>query len=375
MAGTNLSIIYLANIRLPTEKAHGLQIMKTCSALADQQVAVTLVIPGRKNNIKDDPFVFYGLKKNFNVVLLKVPDLVFMGRVGFWLSAWMFSERAAWYLRRHRGQVVWSRDHLVLLNLVLFGRKLIWEAHDGVWNNMIAVLMKRLAGLAVISNGLKDFYVQKGYAGKTILVPDAVEIRDFDVVMSKTEARIQLGFPPAKKIITYAGHLYSWKGVDVLAKAALELSDDFLVVFVGGTDKDLSAFKLKYQNIPNILITGRQPHPNIPMYLKASDVLVLPNSGKDDISRLYTSPMKLFEYMASRVPIVASRLPSIEEILTDQEAVLVIPDDAEALATGIEHIVSDPDLADGLADRAYRRVLVYSWFERARRIKVFLLGL
>ena len=62
-------------------------------------------------------------------------------------------------------------------------------------------------------------------------------------------------------------------------------------------------------------------------YTEIADVLVLPNSAKDKMN-LYTSPIKMFEYMASKRPIVASSLPSIKEILSDQDnAILFNPND------------------------------------------------
>lgn len=103
----------------------------------------------------------------------------------------------------------------------------------------------------------------------------------------------------------------------------------------------------------------------LPANQAAADVLVLPNTGTDETSVRFTSPLKLFTYMASGRPIVASDLPSIREVLDEQSAYLVTPDDAQALARGITRALSD---TGGRSARAFQLVQRYSWDERARGI-------
>jgi len=106
--------------------------------------------------------------------------------------------------------------------------------------------------------------------------------------------------------------------------------------------------------------------------LFAADALVLPNSAKAKISSHYTSPLKLFEYMASRRPIVASDLPSLREVLRDGEnAVLVKPDNPRALAEGIERALSDAELAARIGRQAREDVEQYTWEKRAVNITTF----
>ena len=100
----------------------------------------------------------------------------------------------------------------------------------------------------------------------------------------------------------------------------------------------------------------------------SADVLVLPNSAKPKISSHYTSPLKLFQYMASGVPIIASDLPSIREILTDDTAFWFPPDDERALARQIEYVLSHPDEARSKAARAREEVKKYTWDARASAI-------
>src|SRR3989338_2603983 len=73
-------LVYVANLRLPTEKAYGIQITKTCEALADSGLEVTLISPKRKNpNIKENIFDYYSVKKIFSDKLVDAPDFYWPG--------------------------------------------------------------------------------------------------------------------------------------------------------------------------------------------------------------------------------------------------------------------------------------------------------
>ncbi len=120
-------------------------------------------------------------------------------------------------------------------------------------------------------------------------------------------------------------------------------------------------------NQGHIRIVGHRPHAEVPLWQRAADILVLPNTAKEAISRFYTSPMKLFEYMASGTPIVASDLPSVTEILTSERGVLVEPDNPKALASAIGRALADEQAA-ARAGRAQAWVAEHTWAKRAARI-------
>ncbi|MSU73604.1 glycosyltransferase, partial [Candidatus Kaiserbacteria bacterium] len=113
---------------------------------------------------------------------------------------------------------------------------------------------------------------------------------------------------------------------------------------------------------------GHVPHAMVPLWQSAADVLVLPNTGTQDISTKYTSPMKLFEYMASGRPIVASDLPSIREVLPEDSGFYCAADNPRELAAAIRKVIDGPDEARLRADRAVDLVRAYAWEARARRI-------
>jgi len=99
---------------------------------------------------------------------------------------------------------------------------------------------------------------------------------------------------------------------------------------------------------------------------------VLPNPASA-ISDRFTSPLKLFEYLAAGRPIVASRLPALEEVLVHEEnALLVAPGDAAALAAAIDRVTRDPALALRLARRAFTDAERFTWARRAERLDAIL---
>jgi glycosyltransferase involved in cell wall biosynthesis len=371
-----MNLIYIANVRMPTERAHGIQIAKMCEAFALQDFDVTLLVPKRRNTILEAPWSYYGVRKNFSISWLPSLDTVRFGRIGFLIQALTFSVCAAWHVWRHTkpGDIIYSRDELPLAIVSFFRRTFVWEAHRGTVN----VLVRRLLGVCkrvvVISEGLKVRYRELGVPEeRLVLAPDGVDDSFLEFDASKAACRQRLGIAGDEKLALYAGHLYSWKGAGVLADAAETLEKHGIVVmFVGGTDADIEAFRRTCGDRKNIRIVGRMPHAEIPSYLRAADVLVIPNTAESDISTRYTSPLKLFEYMASGTPIVASDLPALREVLSELTAFFVPPSDPEALAERIIEVFASYEQAIQAGAAARREAGAYAWRSRAARIIHFL---
>ena len=361
-----MKLYYIANARIPTEKAHGIQIMKMCEAFADRGVEVTLLVPRRFNHIKLDPFEYYSVKNNFKIKYIFTVDTVKLGNLGFLAESFLFSGFSVLYCLTKNPDNIYSRDELPLYFLSFLGKRFHWESHTFKNSFVSRRVLKYSAKIITITKNLKE-----KYNNKNILVsPDAVDLDFFDIHMSKEEAKKELGLPLNKKIVLYTGHLYPWKGAHVLIDASRYLSKDIIVVFVGGTIEDIADFKNKTDKLQNIIIIGHKLYKDIPKYLKAADVLVLPNSGEEDISKKYTSPMKLFEYMASGRPIIASGLKSIREVLNQSNSYLIESDNPTLLASTIEKVLSKETAK--ITMQAYEDVKRYTWTKRAESILTFI---
>ncbi len=366
-------ILYFANIRLPTEKAHGIQIMKMCEALAENGSEVQLFLPTKPNPIKENAFDYYKVRKNFSIKKISTISLNIPCKVSFLIEYSVYSIMALFNSFFYEADIIYSRDFLVIYIISLFNKNTVWETHRGQKNFLVKNMLKRLKLVVCISYGLKKTYLELGIPEEKIIVsPDAVDFSEFNVKQSREECRKKLNLPLDKKLAMYAGHLYGWKGADVFAESTKYFSPNILAILIGGEKEDLIVFREKFKTNDNVLLLGAKFHSEIPFYLKAADVLILPNSAKSKISKTYTSPMKMFEYMASGVPIIASNLPSIREVLSEENAFFVEPDDSKSLGVAIDTVLNNNGLASEKARRAFEDVKQYTWYSRAEKILEFL---
>jgi glycosyltransferase involved in cell wall biosynthesis len=264
--------------------------------------------------------------------------------------------------------VVYVRDPLFLLPISRARHTLCAEVHNvPERGHVFFSLLDRAHRIVVISNGLRSVLTQNGIdPAKIFVVPDGVDADEFEIDVSREKAREMVGLPVGARIVLYTGHLYEWKGAGTFARAAA-LLPEALFVCVGGIEPEFSAFRDGHASVLNLKIIPFQHHSRIPLYLRAADVLVLPNSGRETISARYTSPLKLFEYMASGTPIVASDLPSMREILNERNSFFAIADDPKSFSAAIRVVLLD-DTAGNRAKVAQKQARTYDWDARARRI-------
>ena len=379
-----MRILYIANARIPTEKAHGIQIVKMAGSFADAGVNLELVLPTRKNQeFKNvDIHTHYDVQNNFKITKIKTFDPTFLFKFpsGTYIKiqTLLFIKSLRKYFKQAeiaQDDILYTRDQYLIPLLLKFSKNVVWEVHDLPRNKAkYARYWKKCSKVITITQGLSDELEQLGIDHEKIMVaPDGVDLKIFgQVTQSPADLRDKLSLPKDKKIVLYTGHLYDWKGAQVLAQAADQIDKSAIVVFLGGIDSDITKFKSQYGQQENIQILDRVEHSQVPEYLQAADVLVLPNSSKTQISVKYTSPLKLFEYMTAKKPIVASALPSIREILNKENSMLVAPDDPEILARGINKVLVDPALAEKISSHAYSEVGQYSWAQRGKNILDFL---
>jgi len=360
---------------MPIELAHGLQVTQMCEAFAENNCEVELIVPRRVNPIKEDVFSYYGIKKNFSIKKIPCLDLIFLnGRnMFFWIQTVTFLFFCKIFLLFKRYDVLYTREQAVglffknfVLEIHLLPKK-IKPFHLYIW--------KRACRLVVLTPFIREGLIRMGISPDRIIVaPDAVSLIKFDLNLSKEEARMKTQLPQNKKLIGYVGMLKTLgmeKGIDIAIGALSLLVDkDAMLVLVGGYEADINFYKEMSAKLgvkKRIIFVGRVSHALIPVYLKAFDVLIAPFPENKHYS-LYMSPMKIFEYMASKRPIVSTKLPSLQGILEDR-GLLVEPGNAEKLAEGINKILDNPKMAEDLTQKAYTEVSEkYTWYNRARNI-------
>jgi glycosyltransferase involved in cell wall biosynthesis len=220
------------------------------------------------------------------------------------------------------------------------------------------------AGVVAITRALLEALEERhGKIAFSRVVPDGARLSEEPPAPQGAHS------PPS---VYYIGQLYPWKGVDVLVSAMRSVEGAELVV-VGGLppEPDLDRLKALAESLSlegRVRFRGFVPPPELAAERAKAALFAIPLLDSTT-ARLFTSPLKLFEAMASGRPLVASDLPSIREILTHEEnALLVPPGDARALAAAITRLLADRGLSHRLAARAFEDAKAYSWDRRAQAI-------
>lgn len=377
-----IHILYVVNAKMPNERANGVQIAHTCEGIGDTSIDLTLVT--RYVWRTTSAASFFNLRETFSHTRIPVIDIVGMPfryairNASFFISVntylfgmWCFS------LFTRRKIVVYVRGETVLALIPLsYLIPIFFETHQiRNFEGWYKIALHRMRGIVVITERLKQKFIEE-YAlpqEKILVARDAVDLAVFTTTSPDTDVWQSHGIAPEKKIVLYSGTLSAEKGVYTLAKAAELLPDDVQVVFLGGTNEQVCTFKEKYGQVKNISILGRVDYVAVPKYVVSADVLVLPDSANFTYSNLYTSPMKLFEYMASKRPLVASKVPSLCEVLDEASALFFESDNPHSLAYAIQDSLTHTVVAKNRAEKAYETVSAFTWEKRTKSIVAHIL--
>jgi len=366
-------VLYAAYARMPTQKAHGIQVANMCAALG-RIASVVLLVPQRDNDLAEPLYKYYGLQESFATVFVPAGPRKPQGRLMYRLGEFLFAAGVQAQLAHHAPDVVITRSAWVAWRCAK-RVPVFYEMHDVPrrYRFVQRFLLRHVRGY-ISTNAWKAHELKAGVPGARVLVaPNGYRAEWFAQPQDKQELRAALGLPLNAYIVLYTGNVYGWKGVEVLARAA-QLVPDMTFVFVGGTDEDAARFKRAHAEAKNIVQVAHQPHPRIPSYLRAADCLVLPNSASTEESRRSTSPLKLFEYLASGTPVAVADLPSVRELVDESQALFFAPDNPSALAQALALIRQDKEQALARAKAGAAHAQRYTWDARAQAILDFISG-
>jgi glycosyltransferase involved in cell wall biosynthesis len=205
--------------------------------------------------------------------------------------------------------------------------------------------------------------------GRTIVVPNGVETSRFRNLPDKTEARRQLGLPEDARLVGFVGALRPWHGVD-LALQALALVPDVVRLVVAGDGpirNELVALADQLGVSDRVHWLGQVSHTNIPTVLAACDAATAPYP---DLADFAFSPLKLYEYLAAGLPVVASAIGQIPDVLGHGAfGLLTRPGNVRDLAAALWITLSQPQRYQAAAHSARMHTLAHhSWRHRADTI-------
>lgn len=373
-----MNICYIAiNTVIPSRAANSVHVMRMCQAYAKLGHQVTLVVPNHlvTDDLKDkDIFAFYGLHHRFAIRKISFPRWCpGTASHGVWLPL-MISHSRPDLVHSRSLTPAWGLTNLLRLPT-------IFETHDAPFQNSWSQRLfdrltasKYLQALVVITQALAN-HVRPMLPKQTrlLVAPDGVEVEWLSRSGSPEKARMELGLSHEKRrIVVYTGHLYRGRGIELIIELAQYMSDHLFLI-VGGRESDIAYYRQQAGQMDNFRLIGFKPPSQVFTYLQAADALLMPhshrieNSGGGDIAA-FTSPMKMFEYMAAGRPILASTLPVLQEVLRDGVNSLLLPYNAPGKwIEALRRLQEDYKLA-ALGRQAQEDVRQYTWEKRAEEI-------
>lgn len=372
----SMKMYYIANARMPSEKAHGIQIAKMCEAFIEAGVDLTLIVPRRATDprsLQD----YYNLRVPIPLVRLYALDWYTSGSIGYFLSSVTFMCSYLFFIwsKKRAGErpILYTVDidNYSSSVLAFLGLPIFSEMHGAKPHTLAQhLLFKKASGIIAI-NKIIIRELQKNFPrspARYLVEPNGVDLSSFRT-QEKQAARTKLGLPDTK-IVLYAGRFFAWKGLEILPQAA-SATPTLRWQMVGGNREEFE--KIAEGSVPsNMYFAGSRPHEEMPLWLSAADALIVLGTVRDTQSYRYTSPMKLFEYLAVGRPIIASNTPAICEVVSSKEVSFYEPDNVQDLARAIEHAIANPFLLVEQIEAARHKAVASSWQARAERIKQFI---
>lgn len=297
-----------------------------------------------------------------------------------WLRYLAACGRAAGLAISRPGSVFLTRDIALAFTILMLGGKAVYEVHSQPAGKVPAAMFRLLAGqsrfkLVCISQALADYYSTRFAIPNTrILVAHSGVFPEFYPALrarSKTELRESLELPADKLLVVHTGSLYKG-GAELFGKIAQAGSMVFFV-HLGGNDLESRHWSAYYRDrgLENIRFIPHTPAETVREYQVAADLLFYMSTRNSPIYWC-TSPLKLFEYMASGTPILGANLGSVAEVFDDSVGFCFDPDRPETIIQSFEYFRQNPDEAERRAARALTAAeQQYSWHRRAQAILDF----
>ncbi len=317
-------INYVTFSSIPSPLPSSLQIIKTCESFSKYKHHVTLIKPGtgyKRISIKK----YYEIKFKVNIKEFK-----FFKKFPKGLSFYLYSLCCLFYILKEKNSITITRNYFICFILTLFKKKTILEIHHDtkiegrvtkfILNYFNLFNKKDLIKIIAISNSVKNLFVNKYNVipQKITVLPSGSSIRINQLPKFQDNKRMKIG---------YFGSFSPSKGINTLIKLSkIDPDNDYYIY--GGTKEEM--IKLRKGNTnKNLFLKESVPYSKLANILMGMDILTLPytkiikSAGEiDDISK-YTSPLKLFDYMAAGKMIISSDLKVLREVISKKNAFFI----------------------------------------------------
>lgn len=366
-----MKICYLTQSVIPSLFADSVQSMNMCAGFVEAGHEVVMLAPDRPlpYPVEGSAHAFYDLPESFPI--RRIPWRMIGGRT------YLYSAQVAWQARREKPDLVFSRVIWEAMYAVWLGLPTIFESHDPVAGWVTLAFFRRfirhprLLRLVVNSSALGEYY------RKTYGLPD-----DFVVVARNASRPVNeevtpyTPWPGRADVLQcgYVGSLAEGRGLGLLCDLAARVPEADFHVF-GGTPGQVEHWKTQARSA-NLNFRGALPQKDIKRCLRRLDVLLSPHEGKVMVGvgqldiAAWTSPVKLFEYMAAGKAILCSDLPAIREFMTDNvNALMPPPGEVGAWEQALRRLLGDSALRERLGNQALRDIREkFTWRKRAEQV-------
>jgi glycosyltransferase involved in cell wall biosynthesis len=375
-----MRIAYVAGVRIPTEKAAGLAIVRQCAAFASLGHQVVLYVPRRRNAIDADIRTYYQIQCDFAIQTYFTIDLLHWGKLGFYVTKTteMLVITFLLFYTSVKYDYIYSRDQFLMsgVSLTKISKKIILEIHTKHDDFVTRIVAQRVSRLIVISNGLRRYYKALLQRNDIVVEPSGVDLAQFENLPSKAELRQKYQLPAEAVIFSYVGKYATMgesKGVDEIVESFALMYSDLPrahLLIVGLEDGEASVLHnlALRKGLPGSAITFMPlVQADFAKYLMASDVLLM-NYPNTEHYAYFMSPTKVFAYMAAGKPILTTDLPSIREIGSLGGTLYVSSASIDEYSSKMKIIALDILQYTRDADKNIGMSHSFSWKSRAERL-------
>lgn len=361
-----MRIVYVSFSRIPSRSANSIQVMKMCQAFVQEGNEVSLVAPQGygDHSVRDDIWSHYGVLDRFPICYVRARKAI---------RGYDYAVSAVLVAKRRKVDVIYTRHLQTAFLAGLLNIPCILELHSTITGRLgptlfrIYLRLSRSHRVIAIPEALCRLLALE-YAALTrdvqcLIAPDGVDLARFEKLVDCSDARAQVGLKDAFTVM-YSGSLQPHRGIELLLDLAERFSD-VQFVFVGGdpASRTRRESEARMRVLSNVRFLGFVANRDLPKYLAAAEVLAMPYE-RSVFSAQFMSPMKMFEYMAAGRAIIASDLPVLREVLSDDIAVLCSPGDIDSWGCALSRLTREEAYRRELSANARCAAEQYEWRQR-----------
>ncbi len=195
----------------------------------------------------------------------------------------------------------------------------------------------------VINEELGDYVMKLGAPPKrTVVLRAGIDVEQFNPSTDGNAVRKQYGLSEQDIVLFFMGWLYNFSGLkEVVLQLAKTQNHNLKLIIVGEGDayEELQKIREKYNLRDRVILTGKKPYQEIPAFIAASDICLLPAYPAEKIMQDIV-PIKMYEYMAMKKPVIATRLPGVMKEFGEDNGVVYADRPEDVLGKAIELIAN-----------------------------------